>query len=95
MKNLFNFTSAIQTFRAEIAQILSPPSAQEQCVVSPVSGKKFYVGRCYDAQGNWVEKPLSSQPYIGELMIFAPQIVNVDNLASFSNKIFTLNKSEK
>jgi microcystin-dependent protein len=46
-------------------------TTEAETFVSPYSGKTFYAGKCYNAQGDLIESSLDSSPYVGEIMLFA------------------------
>lgn len=46
-------------------------TAEPAALVSPHSGKTFYAGKCYNAQGDLHQSTLDSNPYVGEIMLFA------------------------
>ena len=46
-------------------------TTEAETFVSPHSGKTFYTGKCYNAQGDLIESSLDSSPYVAEIMLFA------------------------
>ncbi len=50
-------------------------TTEAETFVSPHSGKTFYPGKCYNAQGQVVESNLDASPYVSEIMLFAGNYV--------------------
>jgi microcystin-dependent protein len=50
-------------------------TTEAETFVSPHSGKIFYAGKCYNAQGDLLESSLDASPYVSEIILFAGNYV--------------------
>jgi microcystin-dependent protein len=69
----------MSTLSAFLKRLRTP--ATPTTFTSPYTGQTYQYGKCYDAAGNLMEETLGSEPFIGEIMLFAGNFVPLNFLA--------------